>query len=242
MLRTRVRLPLAVFVTATMCVGCVTKSGREDSPGVSSASNTSSMGGARVLRTFKGELAKDIGEYTKYDLDTLLAGASWSGAKNNNRKCRNCGAPTKVTIEAIDDARLVHSNNLPSHGVVIGRMSNEGNDVEDRYDLPPKHAGAVTYMILVPNPTSSDRRKAVIRLATVFEGGTTVWVSNSREPIGPCSDNDSPPSDSKAEFQSCEDKHPTGKSEGPTLTYDPERGPFWISCFEGCCSADAPAI
>lgn len=192
-----------------------------------------------------GSLPQSI-EAMKADQFLRLARSrKWAGwARPRTCKGTGCGGAEKYTwasAEAIEDAHTVDidSLNLSPTGVIIGRLKNLGALQEDTYGVP---AGKEEWYFLWGGDGAA---KPHMRLVKLNPGGwgiaPTMRVDGPARVISACEPKHFHPRQrsSDADLTGCGPRNADGSLAGRVFH---TKAGAWISCSQGCCTADSSPI
>lgn len=185
---------------------------------------------------YAGELPKPYMQMSAQELVDFANTLGWSGAERE-RKCKggNCGSGhARLRLQAVEDSYKLRldDNSISPKGVMVARMSNQGNQDEDRYSVP---AGGTLYIVLVGGGSGGYTQYYV----TIT--GPTGNLQRTWTQTGSFTKCDHPTghrSVPEADFQGC---YHADASSGAMAVRARMADPFiddaWISCSEGCCTS-----
>lgn len=184
----------------------------------------------------------------------------WHG-QARERRCRGsaeCGTgpgsrTTRVSVEAIEFADSVDLGRLPTTGVLMARLENEGHFEEDTYRLRPgRGKGNIEYYVVVeplrtaqPDPGLP---RAMVKLVTWTHRAPRLEIDTLGAVMRACRDKHEPGHKRPgADFTGCplpSQTPPPGSApldaNSTSMAFvDRERALTWISCVHGCCEIEA---
>jgi hypothetical protein len=189
--------------------------------------------------TYRGALPKPIDSLIRNPREFLdLVGPHvWRGHDNVRRDCKACGPAqfTIVDVGAIEDAHTVKHDSLPPNGVIMARLHNHGQRIEAKYGIPP----AGVWYVLWGGDGQAVPHMRMVKLV-VSGHDTTIALTDVLGRIRDCGDThaDTTLAGPDADFASCRSR--LAPRTTPEIATSQRTDGVWLSCSQGCCTADPP--
>jgi hypothetical protein len=183
---------------------------------------------------YQGELRVPIEHLGVEVFEEIVKHADWSNGHDVDRDCSDASCVpntggTRVRIRAIGDAWKISRLAPPGAGVLVARMRNDGDGRESVYGIPP---GKDWWYLLWDRNASGTPRWRLVRHHAPFLGHHEISFPSYGEPIKDCGDAHVY-TVSDADFKDC--PPPLG---AVTIAMAAARARAWVTCSQGCCTAD----
>jgi hypothetical protein len=176
------------------------------------------------------------------DTVSVSSALKWGTTNPVKRKCKkNSGQPCSATesivveIEPMEGVDGVDHENMTEPLVVMARMRNTGDFEESLYGMPPH--SEYWYITWIAD-ANKHARMQIMRTVKDAAGNTVLELDPKQYPVKLCPDDHGKPSKSEAGFTDCLSTGFVADSSQGRSAPKSDTGPAWLTCSQGCCTAE----